>query len=276
MAATVELALGRLIEAIGSEHFGALAFAVVDQAIAADHMVVQWLAGDRMRGLFTEGRLPAQVAATINQRYVERYYMLDQSLGTLQHLEGQAPVVLHRGPEDHGSPVYRQYFFERTGLYDKLAIVSRREAGLLLCNVYKLQTSGLFSGREVARARRLAPVLSASIWRHIACLDASTLPLVPALDLSAPDADNPGQPPLLGGYSQARLALRRLSRRETDVCRRVLAGASNEGAALDLGISVHTVRTLRKRIYKKLQVNSLGDLYVRYREAMSAEISSGR
>lgn len=46
--------------------------------------------------------------------------------------------------------------------------------------------------------------------------------------------------------------------------------------ALDLGISPHTVRTLRKRLYKKLQVNSLGDLFARYLNAMSAVFSGER
>ncbi len=254
-------ALAQLVEAIGDGRFGALAFAVVEQAIQADHIVVQLVAGDHVRGLFTEGKLSARVAATINQRYVERYFMLDESLRALHKLGEDTPAVVHVDPDEQASPTYRNYFFDRTGLCDKLSIVSRREAGLLLCNVYRLEASGPFTRQQLTRARRVAPVLTAAVWRHVACLDESVLPVM--------------SPSLEARWAE-RAALRYLSPRESEICRRLLAGASNEGVALDLGISVHTVRTLRKRIYKKLQVNSLGDLYARYLGAMSAEVSSGR
>lgn len=257
----VQLALGRLVEAIGGESFGALAFALVEQAIKADHIVVQLVADDRVRGLFTEGRLSARVAATINQRYVERYYMLDESLRALRSLGDEAPTVMRFDPGDQASPTYKNYFFERTGLCDKLSLVSRRDAGLLLCNVYRLAPSGPFTRQQELNARRLAPVLTSAVWRHMALLDEASLPVMsPSLEVRRAE----------------RTALRDLSARESEICRRLLAGASNEGVALDLGISVHTVRTLRKRIYKKLQVNSVGDLYARYLGAMSAEVSSGR
>lgn len=258
---TEQMALANLVEAIGSEAFPALAFAVVEQTFKADHIVVQLAKADSVQGLFTEGRLSARVAATINQRYVERYYMLDESLRALGGLGEQVPAVVHVAPGDQASPTYKNYFFERTGLGDKLSIVSRRETGLLLCNVYRLETSGPFTRQQVAQARRVAPVLSAAVWRHVACLDETALPAMS---------------PTLEARQAERAALRHLSPRETEICRRLLAGSSNEGVALDLGISVHTVRTLRKRIYKKLQVNSLGDLYARYLGAMSAEVSSGR
>ena len=59
-----------------------------------------------------------------------------------------------------------------------------------------------------------------------------------------------------------------------EVCRRLLTGASNEGVALDLAISTHTVRTLRKRIYKKLEVSSLTDLFSKYLNTIS--VTDGR
>ncbi|MCB5363826.1 hypothetical protein H0484_08700 [Pusillimonas sp. CC-YST705] len=256
-----QLALADLVEAIGSKQFAASAFAVVEQAFQADHIVVQVVEEDRVRGLFTEGRLSARVAATINQRYVERYYMLDESLRALGNVNDKAPTVVHVDPGGQASPTYKNYFFERTGLCDKLSIVSRREAGLLLCNVYRLKDSGPFTRQQLMRAKRLAPVLSAAVWRHLANVGEPALPAMsPSLEV----------------HQAERAALRHLSARESEICRRLLAGASNEGVALDLNVSVHTVRTLRKRIYKKLQVNSLGDLYARYLGAMSAEVNSGR
>lgn len=47
-----------------------------------------------------------------------------------------------------------------------------------------------------------------------------------------------------------------LSPREAEVCDRVLQGIGVAGTALELGISENTVRTLRRRAYSKLGVNS--------------------
>gem|GEM_PF-2411842 len=280
------LLLGQLVEAIGSDRFGALAFDLVAHCPGADHIVVYCVGGgytgEQIQGLFTEGRLSKRVANTLNQRYLERYYMLDKNLGTLHGVGVDAPAVLRMDPQDIASPTYKHYFYGRTGLCDKLSIVSRRQGRLLLCNLYRLAASGRFDERQMVRAQQLAPVLTACVWRHMACLDGVLADAGPRpADRVVAQAETrrdlcrePGAEPSVESNS-ARLLLRRLSNRETDVCRRLLAGASNEAAALDLGISVHTVRTLRKRLYKKLQVNSLGDLYARYLSAMAGQVSGG-
>jgi len=167
-------------------------------------------------------------------------------------------------------------------LGDPAGIGAELIARLLLCNLYRLAASGRFDERQMVRAQQLAPVLTACVWRHMACLDGVLADAGPRpADRVVAQAETrrdlcrePGAEPSVESNS-ARLLLRRLSNRETDVCRRLLAGASNEAAALDLGISVHTVRTLRKRLYKKLQVNSLGDLYARYLSAMAEQVSGG-
>lgn len=252
-------AIGRLITAIGRDDFGNAAFDLACRVIRADHIVVQFVKGHSISGLFTEGKLSARIANTVNQRYLERYHMLDRSLASFRELGEGPPIVTRFDPKLNASPTYSAYFFERTGLCDKLSIVSNRGDSMVCCNLYRLEASGPFDERNVADAGDLAPVLMAALWRHAA--EAGKINL-PSMKASAdPDAAE-------------RQALAALSQRELEVCRRLLAGASTEGVALDLGISPHTVRTLRKRLYKKLQVNSLGDLFARYLSAMSA-VSSG-
>lgn len=52
----------------------------------------------------------------------------------------------------------------------------------------------------------------------------------------------------------------RLSKREADVCDCAVNGMTIAGTALELGISETTVRTLRQRAYRKLDVNSTTQL----------------
>lgn len=254
-------AIGTLIASIGRDDFGAAAFELVRQGIGADHIVAQFIEGHRLTGLFTEGRVAARIADTINRRYLERYHMLDQSLPGLRSAGRNEPVVLRVDPQLNASPAYSNYFFERVGLCDKLAMVANRGDEMVACNLYRLQATGSFSDDDIQAARELAPVLTAAVWRHVAETGRARLP-------SMNVRRDPEQP--------LRDALSSLSPREMDVCRRLLAGASNEAVALDLGLSAHTVRTLRKRLYKKLQVNSLGDLFARYQGAMAAVVSGER
>ena len=247
-------ALARVVGAIGGPDFADAAFALAERGVGADHLVVYLVGRDELRGLLTRGKLAPRIADTLNQRYLERYHLLDQSLPSLWDVAGATPLVQPFDARLQASPAYHAFFFEHAGLCDKLAVVTRRGDCLLLCSLYRLAASGPFDDTDFARARDLAAPLAAAAWLHA---DKVALPLAPA---AAPEA--------AGGDAGG--LLRTLSRREMDVCRRLLVGASNEGVALDLAISPHTVRTLRKRIYKKLGVSSLGDLFSKYRGLVAA------
>lgn len=52
-----------------------------------------------------------------------------------------------------------------------------------------------------------------------------------------------------------------LSPREREVCDLLLVGCSSEAIALRLGIGLHTVKDHRKRIFRKLQIGSLAELF---------------
>jgi len=250
--------IGRLIAAIGRDDFGVAAYALAQAVIRADHIVAQYIDGHELVGLFTEGEVSARVADTINQRYLERYHMLDQSLPALRGLGREQPKVVRVDPRKNASSAYLTYFFERVGLCDKLSMVSNRGGQMVACNLYRLHANGPFSDADINAAQDVSPTLMAAVWLHIGQLGRARLP---AMSVSTePDRSR-------------REALASLSEREMAVCRRLLTGASNEAIALDLEISPHTVRTLRKRLYKKLQVNSLGDLFARYQGAMAAVVS---
>jgi DNA-binding CsgD family transcriptional regulator len=51
-----------------------------------------------------------------------------------------------------------------------------------------------------------------------------------------------------------------LTAREAEVCACIVHGMSSEGIALELGISVNTVRTFRKRAYSRLNICSQNEL----------------
>lgn len=247
--------LGELIAGIGTEGLGRAAFAVVRQAISADHVVANLVSTTGVVGLFTEGLLPPRIARTLNQRYLERYHFLDKSLGSSWEIGKGLPVAIPFEPGLNASPAYNTFFFERAGLCDKISVISTRGERMVSCSFYRLTGSGKFTRETLQQAQALALPLTAALWLHV-----EQLRPLPAQAGLAPAPEDAAR----------RQAVLSLSPRELAVCQRLLAGASNEGVALDLSVSIDTVRTLRKRIYKKLQVNSVGDLFSRYLHVFSA------
>ncbi|WP_338759388.1 helix-turn-helix transcriptional regulator [Massilia sp. METH4] len=247
--------LGRLIAAVGRQDFAEAAFDLSQEAVGADHLVVSLVGGNEVRGLLTQGRLAPRVADTLNQRYLERYHLLDNSLPSLWNIASEQAAVYPFDGRMDASPAYKTFFFERAGLCDKLSIVCRRGENLLCCNLYRMSGSGRFDESDLRQAYLLAQPLAAVTWLHA---DKVVVPQAPTELVRTNAAPGCGA------------ALQSLSKREMEVCRRLLTGASNEGVALDLAISIHTVRTLRKRIYRKLEVGSVTDLFSKYRNLIPA------
>jgi DNA-binding CsgD family transcriptional regulator len=62
-----------------------------------------------------------------------------------------------------------------------------------------------------------------------------------------------------------------LSPREAQIAELMLAGCSSEAIALRLDISRHTVKDHRKRIFRKLGIGSLAELFALHRRIPSRE-----
>jgi len=59
-----------------------------------------------------------------------------------------------------------------------------------------------------------------------------------------------------------------LTQREADVCAAIALGYTTVGIGLNLGISVNTVATHRKRAYAKLGISCQNELFARYFDSL--------
>jgi DNA-binding CsgD family transcriptional regulator len=243
--------LAGLIAGIGHPRFGASLFAYLQARVGACHVVASLVNPAGIRTFFTEGRLAPRIAAALNERYLERYHLLDPSLRQAWRAGRTAPVAVRFDNRRNVSDAYTAFFFERAGLCDKISLISIEGDAMVICGLYRLATAGRFDSDDEKTAKTLALPVTAALWQHASRVAAA-----------------PPQPVVCSDGRST--ALRLLSPRELEVCQRLLAGASNEGVALDLALSTHTVRTLRKRIYRKLEVGSLSDLFSKYLLPMAA------
>ncbi len=146
------------------------------------------------------------------------------------------------------TPSFRRNFYGEGNFVDQAWSLTRHQDGFVALCVFRRGKQGKFREDQADQFAQLAPIFLPFISRHISSLPAlnatsTTLPLDLATEVMAATAS--------------------LAPREIEVCARILHGLTSEGIALDLNTSIHTVRTHRKRAYRKLQISSMAELFSR-------------
>ena len=134
---------------------------------------------------------------------------------------------------------YRKLFFQDSGIVDKCATAIWVDDTCFYVNFYRIAAQGRFSVAQRERLGSIAPTIAASVARHFQ-------------QKPAPD---------LATLFATRAPLASLTPREQEVCRRILAGFSSEAISQDLGISLHSTLTYRKRAYERLGISSQSELF---------------
>jgi len=248
-------ALAAAVDAIGDSDFGERLVTSLGRLVAIDHVAI--FAFDESRGLhhlLTDGRIEPALGERLADNWVGRYHDFDPNLSAvLSAHEGEPPRLFAFDRQRVGSSRYLDVFFGRSGLIDKLSVISRRGGRTYYCNFYRRTPAPPFAAAEKERLGSLAAFLVAVVAKHAALtLQARPGPLPPADTLPRPPAS-------LAGWLQRQ----GLSPREAAVCLRILRGFTTEATALDLGISANSVKTLRSRAYRKLGIGSQAALFDR-------------
>lgn len=140
--------------------------------------------------------------------------------------------------------------YTRFELADRVSLLARSGERWFVLNLYRDCKDGEFSDAALAAWMASTRLLASLLRRHF--------------EWRPPDAWRESVGPD-NATLERRLALlpSRLSARELQVCARALRGITNTGIALDLGVQVSTVNTLRRRAFAKLGISTLGELFLR-------------
>ncbi|TFY97404.1 helix-turn-helix transcriptional regulator [Ramlibacter rhizophilus] len=129
-------------------------------------------------------------------------------------------------PSDHRAAIYSAH-----GLRERLSIAAAMPGqGLLAINLYRHQRQAALEADAIEAVGRMAQPLLACVRKHIALRARETAAAGSALDT--------------------------LTTRERQVCERLLKGWTQEGVAVDLGLTPATVKTYRDRAFRKLGIRS--------------------
>jgi len=214
------------------------------QADVGHCMVFSLSRAGAARCLLDAGNIP--IGRDLGVAYSGHFFQSDPNRDAI--LSGQAnavPVLLPTFARRMYSNSYRKIFFEDSDIVDKCATAIWIDDTCFYVNFYRITSQGRFAREEVRRLMAVAPAVSAAVARHF--------------QQDAAAGGDPAQRLKLLFASAAPFAA--LTGREKDVCIRILSGLSSEAIASELGISLHSVLTYRKRAYEKLGISAQNELF---------------
>lgn len=235
--------LAPMVLAIGLPAFpNTLIAALRDVANVGHCMVFAFEEEDSARWALGLGNIG--IGPDLGAAYAEHFYVADPNREMIfEHRSAQQPIVLPNFSRRMYTDSYRRLFFEDAGIIDKMATAFWVDKTCFYVNFYRTVDQGKFTRPETARLTRLVPALTAIVARHCQTEDV---------------AGTSDKLVTLFATTDRFVAL---TPREKEVCQRILSGYSSEAISAELGVSLHSTFTYRKRAYEKLGISSQNELF---------------
>ncbi|UUX94523.1 LuxR C-terminal-related transcriptional regulator [Aquabacterium sp. J223] len=242
-------ALAELVAQLAEPGFGATVLHFVRRIVPATSLSVYRTAvgATPVRFLGLSSRDP-DTTADCWRAYVSGPHRHDRTLGQGDtDVPGGVALVSHitaaEVPAEHRSKVYDPH-----GMVERVSVLRRDDDdSVFAVNFYRHRDTGPFTDREIGDFGAVAPVLLALMRKHVQLTrgaDGEASPHRRRLQALAPG----------------------MTARELDVCERLLQGMTQEGTAVDLGLSLSTVKTYRNRAFGRLGIHFRSQLFARLLE----------
>ena len=238
--------IGRLIELVGTPKFEGETFRIVRGAVGCEHLTAFAVNEDTSaRLVFAANTGPLPVAKAVARKYVQGYWKLDpaNTIAFDQEPNGSKQIAFSTIPRDIHDGAYRRDCYTSVKLHDRFTVMRRHGADLMRLNFYRGGRSGRFDATAMECMMDSADLLMSLFSKH-------------AL---ATSKDSPEVAPKT--YEERLHVLEpRMPQREREVCAAIALGMTSEAIALELGISINTVLTYRKRAYARLRISCQNEL----------------
>jgi DNA-binding CsgD family transcriptional regulator len=244
---------------IGDDAFGGELLSFLYGACGADYCTVLQLSADAARKITTASLTSADVANRQVDLYLQkRRWRRDPMIAqALKQLDLEPVSLVRTAVTELPAGDYRDVLYRPADVCDRVLLCGRSARGVMGLSILRTSKSGVFSSEDVVHVHDACAMLMAIIEKHI--------------ELTWQRPDLSGALTSLGQIEAClSAAALSLSRREAEVCARILYGMSFVGIALDLGISEETVTTYRKRAYQRLGFASQRELLLWYLDLWGA------
>lgn len=238
--------LAVIVDAIGEPEFGQLALQRLNRAAAVDFWSVYRLDRAAPPRMFLSGSCKGRdVSDDCFRSYREGLYRDDPTFAGAHQMAAASGTAMTLWNEAEIPSPHRDRIYRRHGIRERLSVVGGDgDGGLLAVNLYRYDAAGSYRDREIDSVQALARGLLASVRKHIQ--------IAARMTAAAPAADTHA---LLLAHCPT------LTRRELEVCERLLRGWTYDGIAADLGLSPTSVKTYRARAFDRLGIHFRNELF---------------
>lgn len=254
-------AISEMVSIIGDSAFSDRFFGIVQRMVGADHCTVFVSNDDGVRTLVAEA---SNKASTERVRHLADLYrdggyradpVWNRQTNPCDGQEIRAEVIAPTYFED---PSYRRQYYEKPNILEELALSAEVGGGRrVYASFYRERGRARFSQQEMDRLQTAAPVAMQVLAKHAEVTQGRNAVSTCIRRISREE--------LFGRVSDAMVNDNRLlTRREAEICTGIVLGYTILGLSMNLGISVNTVATHRKRAYSKLRISSQNELFAHY------------
>jgi DNA-binding CsgD family transcriptional regulator len=190
-----------------------------------------------------------------------KYWRRDPAIHTARtHLESQIPILIVFNVEDLEDDSFRERIYERSHIVERAFLCSGTSDRAFGLSVVRSERRGHFEAKDLSRLCSITPIILSMLSKHIEVLERAA-ELVTSLS---------SLPAITQCISRASFDL---TKRESQVCARIIYGMSSVGISLDLAIGEESVMTYRKRAYSRLHIATHRELLLWYLDQRTAQAS---
>jgi DNA-binding CsgD family transcriptional regulator len=235
-----------VLRSIGTERYSRACFEVFGQPLEVDHWALFRYSGDNSVHCVANASRSYALAAKENcDRFAGRHYSVDPSLSALKGRSLQSAYVVKMQIDDIQDRQYR-CCFGQTHVQERMSYFCGDGSDLYQLSIFRRTGMRPFSATDMTQFSGLAQFVVASAAKHEMFRQAAA-GIPRHMDLAAIEQllrHVPGE----------------LSRREVQVCARVITGMTIDQTAIDLAIKRTSVVTYRQRAYEKLDISRQNEL----------------
>lgn len=234
-----------MVDAAGTGCFGSALMNYLQSACGADYCAVFRVDPQAPLELITGSHDGSQTARSRVEQYMHKeYWFKDPAMDFVRtRLAGPDAMLMRVDVNDLPDDEARETIWPR--IRDRLVVAGRSHHSTYSVSVLR-EGRGNFVPAEIQRLGASADLLISVLAKHG--------------QLSRGSADIAGVIKSLPDIETCIAALSVLTKRETEVCARILYGLTTTGIALDLNVSSETVKTFRKLAYRRLGIGSEREL----------------
>ena len=251
--APIPTGLSNLVSMIGEDEFGDQLLQFLAASCGAEYCTVLHFSQDAASMISIAGPDIAEVGCGQvalyfqNQRW-KRDPMIAQAR---RELDRQPVSIVQTAIRELPEADFRRVLYDQTNVCDRVVLCTRSATGIICVSILRTWTAGIFSSNDLLNLNEACRLLVAIVEKH-----AKIVSRRQGIFLALTSLDQIEK--CLAKASAS------LTRREAEVCARILYGMSSLGMALELGISEETVTTYRKRMYQRLGIATQRELLLWY------------